>query len=445
MFPQFLQQSDESLLSESQIPRTETLQVEQVELSDKVRRQHSVPDESIPLPTPLGLEESRFPVVSSEEIMEINESAASKNTKRTTQTWLTVCKKWCEARNIDDRIERFTPRALDDLLTKFYVEVRKRDGSEYEPGSLRVMQASIDRYLRQKNYPVSIISGRDFKKSQETLNSKAKLLRYEGKGKERPNRAQPYSGVAEEMFWAEGTLGNHKGIALTNVNFKNLSEHMGFRGCQDHYNACVEDFTILQMADGDKVVQFEKNPTRTRQGGLQNKTRSSPQQMWCTDGSERDPVRLFEEWLKRRPDAMKSSGPLYLAIIPSPITSVWYAKSRMGVNRIRQMIKSVASCLPEHCTKKTVFAKLKEAGQPPHKIARVTGHAREPSLDDHDEITENERRQLSHIASGYVAPKSSSSVNSVQACTSTSAASSSSTCYTSRMQQQQQQFIGIPI
>ena len=70
----------------SQIPRTETLQVV---LSDKVQRQHSVPDENIPLATPLGLEESRFPVVSSEEIIEINESTAHKNTKRTTQTWLT--------------------------------------------------------------------------------------------------------------------------------------------------------------------------------------------------------------------------------------------------------------------------------------------------------------------------------------------------------------------
>ena len=431
MFPQFLQQSDESLLSESQIPRTETLQVEQVELSDKVQRQHSVPDESIPLPTPLGLEESRFPVVSSEEIMEINESAASKNTKRTTQTWLTVWMKWCEARNIDDRIERFSPQALDEVWTKFYVEVRKRDGSEYEPDSLRVMQASIDRYLRQKSYPESIISGREFRKSQETLNSKAKLLRYQGKGK-RPKRAQPYSRVDEEMFWTEGTLGNHSGVALTNVNFKNLSEHMGFRGRQDHYNAKVENFTILPMEDGKKVIQFEKNPTRTGQGGLQNKTRNSLQQMWCTDGSERDPVKLFEEWLNRRPDAWKSSGPLYLAIIPRPITSVWYAKSRMGVNRISQIIKSVASCLPEHCTKKTVVAKLKEAGEPPHKIIRLTGHAREPSLGDHDEITEDERRQLSHIASGYVVPKSSSSVNSVRACTSTSAASSS-TCYTSRM------------
>ena len=440
MFPQCLQQSDESLPSESQIPRTERLQVEQVELSDKIRRQHSVPDESIPLPTPLGLEESRFPVVSSEEIMEINESAASKNTKRTTQTWLTDLewKKWCEARNIDDRIERFSPQALDEVLTKSYVEARKTDGSEYEPDSLRAMQASIDRYLRQKSYLESIITGREFRRSQETLKSKANLLRYQGKGK-RPNRAQPYSRVDEEIFWTEGKLGNHNGVALTNVNFKNLSQHMGFRGRHDHYNAYVEDFTILQMADGDKVVQLKKNPTRTRQGGLQNKTRSSPQQMWCTDGSERDPVRLFEEWLKRRPDAMKSSGPLYLAIIPRPITSVWYAKSRMGVNRIRQIIKSVASCLPEHCTKKitnhstkkTGVGKLMEAGQPPHKIIRATGHAREPSLDDNDEITEDERRQLSHIASGYVAPKSSSSVNSVQACTSTSAASSS-TCYTSR-------------
>ena len=77
-------------------------------------------------------------------------------------------------------------------------------------------------------------------------------------------------------------------------------------------------------------------------------------------------------------------------------------------------MKSVANCLPEQCkkkitnhsTRKAVVAKLKEAGQPRHKIIQVTGHARESSLDDYDEITESERRQLSHIASGYVAPKS---------------------------------------
>ena len=54
---------------------------------------------------------------------------------------------------------------------------------------------------------------------------------------------------------------------VTNVTWTekvlNLSEHMGFRGRQDHYNAYVEDFTVLQMAHGDKVVQFEETPTKT--------------------------------------------------------------------------------------------------------------------------------------------------------------------------------------
>jgi len=77
--------------------------------------------------------------------------------------------------------------------------------------------------------------------------------------------------VDEGIFWTEDKLGNHNSVVLTNVNFKNLSEHMGFRGRQDHYNSYVEDVTILLMAEGDKVVQFEENPTKTRQGGCEIK------------------------------------------------------------------------------------------------------------------------------------------------------------------------------
>lgn len=127
---------------------------------------------------------------------------------------------------------------------------------------------------------------------------------------------------------------------------------MGLRGRQDHYDAYVEDFTISQMSDGSKVVEFKENPTKTRQGGLRNATRHSPQQMWSTDGGEQDPVKLFEEWLGHRPEALTKSGPLYLSIIPRPKTDVWYTKTRMGQHRISQIMKSVASCLPQDCSKK---------------------------------------------------------------------------------------------
>ena len=77
----------------------------------------------------------------------------------------------------------------------------------------------------------------------------------------------------------------------------------------------VEDFTISCQADGSKVVEFKENPTKTRHGGLRNPTRYSPQQMWSTDEGERDPVRLFKEWLSHRLEALKNSGLPYLRII----------------------------------------------------------------------------------------------------------------------------------
>ena len=183
-------------------------------------------------------------------------------------------------------------------LKQVYIEVRKKDGIDYKPDSLRVMQAAID------CYPESIITGREFIKLQETLDAKVEQLCQQGKDK-CLKKAQPYSETDKTIFWREGKLGNHDGLALTNVNFKNLSKTMDFRGRQGHYDTYVQDFSIFQMADGNKVVQFQKNLTKTRQGGLINPTRCSPQQMWSTDGGKRDPMNLFEEWLEHQPDALK--------------------------------------------------------------------------------------------------------------------------------------------
>ena len=76
------------------------------------------------------------------------------------------------------------------------------------------------------------------------------------------------------------------------------------------------------MAAGSKLVQSEENLTKTRQGGLRNKIRSSLRQTRSTNGGEWDPVRLCEEWLARRPQRIKNSGPLYLEIVSSPSTGV---------------------------------------------------------------------------------------------------------------------------
>lgn len=73
-------------LMPSQIQGKKTLQIE-------LQRQHSVPNiENIPLPTPLGLKQSRFPVVSNEVV--ITDGTELKNTNTA------VRRKCCAVRNI---------------------------------------------------------------------------------------------------------------------------------------------------------------------------------------------------------------------------------------------------------------------------------------------------------------------------------------------------------
>lgn len=360
------------------------------------------------LPVP---DESRFPLTSNELLEETLKQAENKNTNRSTATWMKIWSSWAKSRNINVSIETMAPATLNEVLHKFYLEVRKQDGSEYEPDSLKVMQAALERHLSAHKYPYSLINSREFASSRAVLDAKAKQLRMQGYGKKK-NRAQPYNTAEEESFWSSGLLGDHNGVALTNANFKNLSEHLGFRGRQDHYDAYVQDFEVvwIQLEGGEmaKCVRFNENPTKTRTGGLTVKHRKTPQEMWATDGGLKDPVRLFEEFLKRRPLEMRTSGPLYLAIIQRPKTDVWYAKSRMGAHKIGSIMKTVAQALKlegkrisNHSTRKSVVSKLKKAGQPRHKIIQITGHANESSLDDYDEIEEGERRALSHIISGY--------------------------------------------
>ena len=115
------------------------------------------------LPAP---DESRFPLTSTDQIQETIKEAQNKNTQRSTNTWMRVWYSWAKSRQINESIETMAPATLDGVLQKFYLEVRKQDGSEYEPDSLKVMQAALERYLSTQKYPYSLIGSLEFSSSR---------------------------------------------------------------------------------------------------------------------------------------------------------------------------------------------------------------------------------------------------------------------------------------
>ena len=132
----------------------------------------------------------------------------------------------------------------------------------------------------------------------------------------------------ESVLCEKGPLGDFNEKILTNVNFKNLTKQLGFRGRPEHCDAYVEDVIIRQPEDGTEVVEFREGPTKIRSGGLTIRRRKTPQAMFSTDGGKSDPVKLFKLWLSERPEGMKNTGPLYLSIINRPKSAdVWHTKA----------------------------------------------------------------------------------------------------------------------
>ena len=100
--------------------------------------------------------------------------------------------KWRKERQIGQKLEEIPKEQLDGILQLLVAEIRKNDGTNYEPGSLRTMIAALDRHLREKGSTFRILKDREFDASRKVLNGKAIELQEQGK---RKHRADP---VTEE-------------------------------------------------------------------------------------------------------------------------------------------------------------------------------------------------------------------------------------------------------
>lgn len=360
---------------------------------------------------------SRFKNMTSDEIISMRQKSVNTNTAKSTNTWYNAYKNWAYERNMREDIENIPPLELNLILERFYAELRTKDGKEYEPECLAVMQSSLDRYLKERNYPTSIVRGNEFHTSNITLKGKATQLREDGKGS-RPNASKPLTREEEDELWRSGKLGADDPQTLLHTVWHILTQHLGFRGRQEHKIAEINEFHF--GTDENKVEFIEYNdckPTKTRPGSLRSKRRPQRPRMYAT-GTDRCPIAIFQKYISHRPESQRTKGPLFLSIIYNPTTEVWYKNQSMGANRIGEIMKRIVAGtsfegtkrLTNHSGRKTLVKKLDDAEVPREKIIAVTGHRNEKSLDDYvDSMNHNQSKQLSNIISG----NSTSSSNQV--------------------------------
>ena len=117
------------------------------------------------------------------------------------------------------------------------------------------MQASIDRFLREKGYPWSkfILRDNEFLNSKKVLEGKAKNQRRDGLGKQ-PNKTKSLTEEEEKILWESGHLGGENPRSLANTMWWLLTQHFGLRGRQEHHEMRIEDFSLHKDDNGIEFV-----------------------------------------------------------------------------------------------------------------------------------------------------------------------------------------------
>ena len=259
----------------------------------------------------------RFPDCDAKELQQFKENAENSNTKKSTKTWLTVCTTLADEKGYSPHIVSYEAKELDEKLERFFAESRKKDGS----AGLRARQ-----FAGNDSFP-----GLSFKGSRQqhfhcqgqrvdsrkVLEGKARFLREQGYGK-RPRASKALTTEDEELFWSKGLLGSQSPKSLIATMWFILTQHFGLRGCQEHHDMYVEDFSFSKDDNGVEYITYEENPTKTRQGGLRKKRRVVQLRMFASGGPI-CPVKLLKTFLSHRPEEMKlSNGTFYLAATERP-------------------------------------------------------------------------------------------------------------------------------
>ena len=129
-----------------------------------------------------------------------------------------------ESRAIEDK----PANELDLLLSKFFISIRKQNGTEYEPGTLSGFQCSFERHLHEKGSLINILEDSKFSKTREVLAATRKNLVWQGKGN-CPNATRELNEAEEDALFENGQFGVQDPKSLQRALWWFLYLHFGWR------------------------------------------------------------------------------------------------------------------------------------------------------------------------------------------------------------------------
>ena len=355
--------------------------------------------------------ESHRNLLSDESIQNFIKGQQQMSTVKKTMYDMNVFQNFLSEVGEEREVLSLPPAELDKLLCNFYITVRKKDKTEYEPDTISSFSRSIQRYLDGKNYKLNILKSEEFKMSREVLKSKRRELRKQGKGNH-PNATVALTNEDVERIFQQNQFGVQDPEVIPRTMWFLIILHFGHRARHEARQLKFGDIKLKKdpRTNEEYLEWAMERQTKTRHGDEHEHSRAFHPKAYAT-GDEKCPVHCYKQFVSRRPVVGKTpESPFFLAINHRrrPEDKVWFLDRPMGKNKIGRFLSSAtenvqitkSGKISNHSVRKTCIKTLLDSGVSHNTVAQLSGHKNPKSLDSYAVASHAQQRELSKILSG---------------------------------------------
>ena len=292
--------------------------------------------------------ESSVGLMADEEIDKFIRKQRSQQTVYKDRTETNRLKKFCESVGENREQENIPPVELNKILCSFFMTAKRKDGKEYEPGSLASFQNTLQRILVDRGSKINIKTDTEFEKSRKVLASKRKELTSNGYGNH-PNAARVLEQEEIDELYRKGFFGIASPLALQRALWWITLLHFGCRARDEAKKMKWGDIKLVKDPEGVEMLMWNtERGTKTRTGEKAQAGQRKFPPMAVATGTDRCPVKLYKAFASRRPDSMKLAGsPFFLQVKTKgwEESQVWYYPTPWGKNKIGEILTKARSVI----------------------------------------------------------------------------------------------------
>ena len=201
----------------------------------------------------------------SQELEDFISAQKSSNTVKKTKSDMRALKRFCSTIDETREPETMTAKKLDKLLSRFFKDITKENGEEYEPSSLTSFQRSFQRYFSEKKLPFNISEDDEFSRSRQVLAAKRKSLVQSGFGN-KPNATRELTEGEREKLFETRQFGEHDPLVLQRTLWWFLSLHFGFRARDESRKLYGEMYWWKRILKQAENFSFGRRKKDQKQG-----------------------------------------------------------------------------------------------------------------------------------------------------------------------------------